>query len=92
MCLATTCVATANAKHRLSKFKSIFSSVAMVATVGKLSKENFLLRLKECEFRYNNSKDTKQAKRSRSDVCIKELYHIVLKFIRGLVSSNASRS
>ena len=31
----------------------------MVATVGKLSKENFLLRLKECEFRYNNSKDAK---------------------------------
>ena len=64
----------------------------MVATVGKLSKENFLLRLKECEFRYNSSKDTKQAKRSRSDVCIKELYHILLKMIRGLVSSNASRS
>ena len=49
MCLATTCVATANAKHRLSKFKGIFSSVAMVATVGELSKENFLLHLKECD-------------------------------------------
>ena len=36
----------------------------------------------EVEFRYNNSKDTKQAKRSRSDVSIKELYHIVLKLIR----------
>ena len=33
-------------KHRLSKFKSIFSSVA---TSGKLSKENFLLYLKECD-------------------------------------------
>ena len=54
------------AKHRLSKFKGI-------------KKKNFLLHLKECEFRYNNSKDTKQAKRSRSGVCIKELYHIVLK-------------
>ena len=73
MCLATTCVATANAKHRLSKFKSIFSSVATVATARKLSKENFLSHLKECEFRYNNSKDTKQAKRSRSDVFIKTL-------------------
>ena len=70
-------------KHRLSKFKGIFSSVAT---------ENFLLHLKECEFRYNSSKDTKQAKRSRSDVCIKELYHIVLKFIKGLASSDASRS
>ena len=54
-------------KHRLSKFKSIFSSVA---TSGKLSEENFLLHLKECEFRHNNSKDTK------------ELYHILLKMIR----------
>ena len=36
------------AKHRLSKFKEIFSSVATVATAGKLSKENFLLHLKEC--------------------------------------------
>ena len=46
----------------------------------------------EVEFRYNNSKDAKQAKRSRSDVSIKELYHIVLKLIRGLISNNASRS
>ena len=34
------------AKHRLAKFKGI-------------KKENFLLHLKECEFRYNNSKDAK---------------------------------
>ena len=72
--------------------KGIFSGVATVATLGKLSKENFLLHLKECEFKYNNSKNTKQAKRSRSDVSIKELYRIVLKLIRGLVSSNASCS
>ena len=39
--------------------KGIFSSVATVATSGKLSKENFLSHLKECEFRYNNSKDAK---------------------------------
>ena len=45
------------AKHRLSKFKGI-------------KKENFLLHLKECEFRYNNSKDTKT------------FYHILLKLIR----------
>ena len=45
------------AKHRLAKFKGI-------------KKENFLLHLKECEFRYNNSKDTK------------EFYHILLKAIR----------
>ena len=45
------------AKHRLSKFKGI-------------KKENFLFHLKECEFRYNNSKDTK------------EFYHILLKMIR----------
>ena len=45
------------AKHRLAKFKGI-------------KKENFLLHLKECEFRYNNSKDTK------------EFYHILLKMIR----------
>ena len=32
------------AKHRLSKFKGIFSSVAT---------ENFLLHLRECKFRYN---------------------------------------
>ena len=44
-------------KHRLSKFKGI-------------KKENFLLHLKECEFRYNNSKDTKT------------FYHILLKMIR----------
>ena len=50
------------AKHRLSKFKGI-------------KKENFLLHLKECEFRYNNSKDTKT------------FYHILLKIIRGLISS-----
>ena len=50
------------AKHRLSKFKGI-------------KKENFLLHLKECEFRYNNSKDTKT------------FYHILLKMIRGLISS-----
>ena len=29
--------------------KSIFSSVATVATARKLSKENFLLHLKECD-------------------------------------------
>ena len=85
--LSFTSFATASrrgyAKHRLAKFKGIFSSVAT---------ENFLLHLKECEFRYNSSKDTKQAKRSRSDVSIKELYHIVLKLIRGLINSNASRS
>ena len=40
------------AKHRLSKFKGIFSSVATVATAGKLSKENFLLHLKECVLLY----------------------------------------
>ena len=34
--------------------KGIFSSVATIATVGKLSKENFLLHLKKCEFRYND--------------------------------------
>ena len=89
--LAATCVATASrrgyAKHRLSKFKGIFSSVATVATAEKPSKENLLLHLKECEFRYNNSKDIKQSKRSRNDVSIKELYHILLKMIRGLVSS-----
>ena len=45
------------AKHRLSKFKGI-------------KKENFLLHLKECEFRYNNSKD------------MKELYQILLRLIR----------
>ena len=45
------------AKHRLAKFKGI-------------KKENFLLHLKECEFRYNSSKDTK------------EFYHILLKMIR----------
>ena len=39
------------AKHRLSKFKRTFSSVATVATSGKLSKENFLSHLKECEFK-----------------------------------------
>ena len=37
------------AKHRLSKFKEIFSSVA---TVGKLGKENFFLHLKECVLLY----------------------------------------
>ena len=36
-------------KHRLSKFKEIFSSVA---TVGKLGKENFFLHLKECVLLY----------------------------------------
>ena len=55
------CLATVNrrgyAKHRLSKFKGI-------------KKENFLLHLKECEFRYNNSKDTKT------------FYHILLKMTR----------
>ena len=45
------------AKHRLSKFKGI-------------KKENFLLHLKECEFRSNNSKDTKT------------FYHILLKMTR----------
>ena len=50
------------AKHRLAKFKEI-------------KKENFLLHPKECEFRYNNSKDTKT------------FYHILLKMIRGLISS-----
>ena len=57
------------AKHRLAKFKGI-------------KKENLLLHLKECEFRYNNSKDIKQSKRSRNDVSIKELYHILLKITR----------
>jgi len=33
-------------KHRLSKFKEIFSSVV---TLGKPNKENFLLHLKECD-------------------------------------------
>ena len=55
------CLATVNrrgyAKHRLSKFKGI-------------KKENFLLHLKECEFRSNNSKDTKT------------FYHILLKMTR----------
>ena len=54
--LAATCVATASrrgyAKHRLAKFKGIFLSVATVATAGKLSKENFLLHLKECVLLY----------------------------------------
>ena len=54
----------------LNKFKEIFSSVVTVATARKLSKENFLLRLKECKFKYNNSKDTKT------------FYHILLKLIR----------
>ena len=45
------------AKHRLAKFKGI-------------KKENFLLHLKECEFRYNNSKNAKT------------FYHILLKMIR----------
>ena len=40
------------AKHRLAKFKGIFLSVATVATAGKLSKENFLLHLKECVLLY----------------------------------------
>ena len=31
--------------------KGFFSSVVTVATSGKLSKENFLLHLKECEFK-----------------------------------------
>ena len=46
--LSFTSFATASrrgyAKHRLSKFKGIFSSVAT---------ENFLLHLRECKFRYN---------------------------------------
>ena len=45
------------AKHRLSKFKGI-------------SKENFLLHLKECEFIYN-TKTTQE-----------NLYHKLLKLIR----------
>ena len=44
-------------KDRLSKFKGI-------------KKENFLLHLKECEFRFNNGKNTKTS------------YHISLKMIR----------
>jgi len=36
----------------------------------------------EVGFRYNNSKDTKQTKRSRSDVSIKELYQILPQPIR----------
>ena len=36
----------------IDKFKGIFSSVATVATAGKLSKENFLLHLKECVLLY----------------------------------------
>ena len=59
--------------------KGILSSVATVATAGKLSKENFLLHLKECEFKYNNCKNTKQAKRSRSDVSIKEALSYCVK-------------
>ena len=55
------------AKHRLSKFKGI-------------KKKNFLLHLKECEFRYN-TKTTQE-----------NLYQKLLKLIRGLTSSNASRS
>ena len=50
------------AKHRLAKFKGI-------------KKENFLLHLKECEFRYN-TKTTQE-----------NLYQKLLKLIRGLVSS-----
>ena len=50
------------AKHRLAKFKGI-------------KKENFLLHLKECEFRYNTK--TKQ----------EDLYQKLLKLIRGLISS-----
>ena len=50
------------AKHRLSKFKGI-------------KKENFLLHLKECEFRYN----TKTIQEN--------LYQKLLKLIRGLISS-----
>ena len=56
---AATCVATVSrvgggdtAKHRLSKFKRIFSSVATVVILGKLRKENFLLHLKECVLLY----------------------------------------
>ena len=45
------------AKHRLSKFKGI-------------KKENFLLHLKECEFRYNNG--------NNSEI----LYQKLLKLIR----------
>ena len=48
----------AYAKLRLSKFKGI-------------KKQNFILRLKECEFRFNN-RDKKCA----------ELYKILLKMIR----------
>ena len=55
------------AKHRLSKFKGI-------------KKENFLLHLKECEFRYN-TKTTQE-----------NLYQKLLKLIRGLISSNANRN
>ena len=89
------------AKHRLSKFKRIFSSVATVATAEKLSKEKFLLHLKGCallllhcvrsfsrrsyersevEFRYN-TKTTQE-----------NLYQKLLKLIRGLIGSDASRS
>ena len=50
------------AKHRLAKFKGI-------------KKENFLLHLKECEFRYN-TKTTQE-----------DLYQKLLKLIRGLISS-----
>ena len=46
------CEQTGYAKHRLSKFKEIFSSVATVATARKLSEENFLLHLKECVLLY----------------------------------------
>ena len=56
--------------------KRTFSSVVTVATAGKLSKENFLLHLKEC-----NTKTTQE-----------NLYQKLLKLIRGLISSNASRS
>ena len=67
-------------KHRLSKFKEIFSSVATVATAGKLSKENFLFHLKEFDL----------------DIILKltqeNLYQKLLKLIRGLIGSDASRS
>ena len=53
--LTTTCVATVNrrgyVKHRLSKFKGIFSSVSTVATEGKLKEKRiscFILKSVFC--------------------------------------------
>ena len=69
----------ANGKNHINGIENFFSKRVRkrrtVATAEKPSKENFLLHLKECKFRFNNGKDTKT------------FYHILLKMIRGLVSS-----